>query len=288
MSFIPSIKKTGSKINLYKLDSDLLNQQIQETDLFTEEFNIGFLDLETTGFNIDQDKIIEIAIKVVKVNKNNGDILSFVNKYESFQYPGIHIEEKITQITGITNEMVDGQEIDWNKVSEIVNQSDILLAHNAQFDRSFMDKYFPLSRDKIWACSIGDIDWLSLGFTKASLELLSIWHGFYYESHRAMNDVDALIHLLSHPSYKKNSPLASLIQNSEIPYYKVIAANSRFETKDILKANSFKWDSKKKFWWKRVGKEDLENEREWLTKNVYQGYFQGIIEEVALHNKYKL
>jgi hypothetical protein len=152
----------------------------------------------------------------------------------------------------------------------------------------FMDKYFPLSRDKIWACSIGDIDWLSLGFTKASLELLSIWHGFYYESHRAMNDVDALIHLLSHPSYKKNSPLASLIQNSEIPYYKVIAANSRFETKDILKANSFKWDSKKKFWWKRVGKEDLENERQWLTKNVYQGYFQGIIEEVALHNKYKL
>ena len=57
---------------------------------------------------------------------------------------------------------------------------------------------------------------------------------------------------------------------------------------DILKANSFKWDSKKKFWWKRVGKEDLENERQWLTKNVYQGYFQGIIEEVALHNKYKL
>ena len=98
MSFISSIKKNGSKINLYKLDSDILNQQIKKSDLFTEEFNIGFLDLETTGFNIDQDKIIEIAIKVVKVNKNNGDILAFVDEYESFQYPGIFIEEKIAQI----------------------------------------------------------------------------------------------------------------------------------------------------------------------------------------------
>jgi DNA polymerase-3 subunit epsilon len=287
MSFIPSIKKTGNKINLYKLDSEVLNKQIKESDLFTQGFNIGFLDLETTGFNLEHDKIIEIAIKVVKVNKKDGHILSFLSKYESFQDPGVHIEKKITQITGITNEMVLDQKIDWNQVKEIVNQADILLAHNAQFDRSFMDQYFPLSRDKVWACSIGDVDWPSFGFVKSSLELLSIWHGFYYESHRAMNDVDALIHLLTHPSYKINNPLVSIIQNSEIPYYKVIASNSRFETKDILKANNFRWDNNKKYWWKRIQKSDIESETAWLTKNVYKGFFQGTVEEVGLHDKYK-
>jgi len=173
MSFIKSIKKSGSKINLYKLDQEILSKQTSGTTLFSNGINICVLDLETTGLNMEEDKIIEIALKVVKIDKIDGNIISFEESYESFQDPGMPIEDKISKITGIDDEMVAGHEIDWNKVNRIVQASDIMVAHNAKFDRSFMDRYMPLSKDKIWACSVYDIDWLNRGFVKGSLELLS-------------------------------------------------------------------------------------------------------------------
>ena len=287
MAFIKSIKKSGSKINLYKLDGKLLSENIKGTTLFSEGINLCFLDLETTGFNAGQDKIIEIALKVVRIDKSDGSIISLEDEYESFQDPGIHIDDKITKITGISNEMVSGHVINWNKVSEIIQKTDIMVAHNAKFDRSFMDISTPISKDKVWACSIYDIDWLERGFVKGSLELLSIWHGFYYDSHRAMNDVDAVIHLVTHPSNKDNKPVVELIKNAQVPYYEIIASNSPFETKDILRANNYKWNGDKKFWWKAIKKEEIDLERDWLTKNVYKGYFKGIIEEILINDKYK-
>ena len=178
MSFIKSIKKSGSKINLYKLDQEILSKQTSGTTLFSNGINICFLDLETTGLNTEEDKIIEIAIKVVKIDKIDGNIISFEFEYGSFQDPGMPIEDKISKITGIDDDMVSGHEIDWDKIHEIVQASDIMVAHNAKFDRSFMDRYMPLSKDKIWACSVYDIDWLNRGFVKGSLELLSIFTTF--------------------------------------------------------------------------------------------------------------
>ena len=77
MSFIKSIKKSGSKINLYKLDQEILSKQTSGTTLFSYGINICFLDLETTGLNTEKDKIIEIALKVVKIDKTDGNIISF-------------------------------------------------------------------------------------------------------------------------------------------------------------------------------------------------------------------
>ena len=111
MSFIESIKKIGPKINLYKLNKDVLEKQIHGTTLFSNAMNICFIDLETTGLNKEEDKIIEIALKTVKIDKAEGNIISFDDKYESFQDPGIEIEEKISLITGITDNMVTGYEI---------------------------------------------------------------------------------------------------------------------------------------------------------------------------------
>ena len=95
MSFIKSIKKSGSKINLYKLDQEILSKQTSGTTLFSNGINICFLDLETTGLNTEEDKIIEIALKVVKIDKTDGNIISFEFEYASFQDPGISIEDNI-------------------------------------------------------------------------------------------------------------------------------------------------------------------------------------------------
>jgi DNA polymerase-3 subunit epsilon len=134
---------------------------------------------------------------------------------------------------------------------------------------------------------MNDMDWIARGFSNFKQELLCIWHGFYYDSHRAMNDVDALIHLLTHDVYSKNKPLCELIENSMIPYYKISALKSPFETKDKLKARNYNWDSKRKCWWKKISPEEVDSEKDWLSVEIYSGIFRGRIEKIALIDKYK-
>ena len=102
-----------------------------------------------------------------------------------------------------------------------------------------------------------------------------------------MNDVDALVHLLTYDIYSDNKPVLELIEKSMIPYYKISAIGSPFETKDKLKARNYFWDSSKKCWWKRITRSEIEPEEKWLAENVYNGYFQGRIEEIAVIDKYK-
>ena len=287
MSFINSVNKKNNQINLYKLDFEVIENEIQQSSLFSDTTKICFIDLETTGLKKDQDEIIEIALRLVKVDKNSGKIISIESSYESFNDSTKQLDPIIITVTGITNEMIRNHKIDWNCVHNIISDSDIVLAHNAQFDRGFLDRYLPVSKEKLWACSHRDIDWLHRGFVKQSLELLSIWHGFYYESHRAMNDVDALIHLLTHNSYNENHPILELITNSKKIHYKVTALNSPFETKDLLKSNYYKWDPKIRSWWKMILEDELDKEREWLSECIYNGYCLATIEQIAIIDKYK-
>ncbi|MED5476049.1 MAG: 3'-5' exonuclease [Candidatus Neomarinimicrobiota bacterium] len=287
MSFIKSIKKNSEKISLYKLNDKVLKKSFHEVDLFTECLKVCFLDLETTGTDKLNDKIIEIGIKLLKIDKKNGQIISIDSTYESFNDPNMALSEKITKITGISSQMVKNQRIDWNIVQSIVEKSDILVAHNASFDRAFLDRYLAISNNKIWACSINDVDWIERGFVKQGLEILCFWHGFYYDSHRALNDVDAMIHLLCHQSYKNNNPLFELIKNSKRPHYKIIARDSAFELKDLLRSNRYWWDGNNKYWWKRVDYYEIEKEKQWLNEYIYSDYFKGIVEEIPITEKYK-
>ena len=145
MTYIYSSQKENETINLYKYKGENLkptNQQISSKDQTDHNFTtICFLDLETTGTYKLEDKIIEIAMKTVVIDRETGNLLSVMEEYESLEDPGIPISDKATLINGITNEMVIGKKIDWDKVETMVKASDLLVAHNANFDRGFLDKY---------------------------------------------------------------------------------------------------------------------------------------------------
>ena len=98
-------------------------------------------------------------MKVVLVNEKSGDIINVIDEYESLQQPDGIITQTITNVTGITNEMVEGRSIDWNYVNNIVQSVDIMVAHNARFDRGFFDLVSDFSKEKIWCCSVNDINW---------------------------------------------------------------------------------------------------------------------------------
>ncbi len=141
---------------------------------------------------------------------------------------------------------------------------------------------------KIIHITINDINWMARGFSNSKQELLCIWHGFYYDSHRAMTDVNALIHLVTNKEYSDNKPVLELINNAYKPYYKISALNSPYETKDRLKSRNYFWNGIGKYWWKQIDLEETDSEIEWLKESVYEGQFLGQVEEVTIVDKYKL
>ena len=286
MSFLKKTINQNNKIELYKFVGENfvnLSKEYQNESAL----KVCFLDLETTGSNKETSKIIEFAGKLTAIDKNNGELIGIIDSYQSFNDPEEPISHEITRITGITDEDVKGRSLNWGIISQIMHDADIIVAHNASFDRAFMDRYLPLSKDKVWVCSVNDINWAERGFNARGQEILCIWHGFYYESHRAMYDVDALIHLVTYDVKEQNKASLELIANSTKSSYQIAAINSPYETKDLLKSRKYRWNPTRKYWWKNIFLEDLESEKEWMADNIYNGHFQGQVVEISLTDKYK-
>jgi len=285
MTFIKSLKADVGQIVLKKYNAPSPELIISND----ESILICFLDTETTGINRSTDQIIELALKVVEFEKRSGKIISIKKEYESFNQPDKEIQDHIIALTGINQEMVKDQYIEWEEVDSILKNVDLIVAHNASFDRSFVDKLSKVTPNKIWGCSIKDIDWLSKGFSNQKQELLCHWHGFYFDAHRAMNDVDALIHLMIHPYYDKDRPIIELINNAKKVIYKIHVTNFAYNEvkKDLIKSEGYKWNTKEKVWFKEVAEKELESEKAYLNKIIYDGEFKGMIEEISLIEKYK-
>lgn len=81
--------------------------------------------------------------------------------------------------------------------------------------------------------------------------------GFLYSGHRALNDVDALLHLLSH------GYMRPLLDAAKRTTYIVRAVGSPFATKDALKARGYTWAAEERVWWTEV--DDATPEIEWLA-----------------------
>jgi DNA polymerase-3 subunit epsilon len=283
----------GASVNLHRLEGCPVQTPFYATpgwiDINADIVRTGIvLDTETTGLNHAEDAIIEIGLRQFLFNRQTGEVLGLSKAYSSFQDPGRAIPAEITELTGITDEMVAGKSIEWNVVDALLEEASIIIAHNARFDRPFIDKKSKVSREKVWGCSIKQISWRDQGFTSSKLELLNIYHGFFTDSHRAINDVDALLYLLSlHESGSEKPYLQELLTNAKKSQTHVIATSAPFETKDQLKGRGYSWDNQNKFWNKVINKEVLNEEIKWLEESVYFGSFRGITREIALADNFK-
>ena len=64
----------------------------------------------------------------------------------------------------ITDEMVKGKRFDDTAVAQLLEGVSLVIAHNAKFDRPFLETRFPLFIKTPWACSIRDVAWRDAGY----------------------------------------------------------------------------------------------------------------------------
>jgi DNA polymerase-3 subunit epsilon len=234
---------------------------------------IVILDTETTGLDSKADKIIELALLVVEVDTATGAALRVAEVYEAFEDPGRPIPADVSELTGITDEMVRGQKLDETHVAKLVKDAQLVVAHNARFDRPFVEARLPAFARLPWACSIADIDWAAEGWGSSRLEFLVMKCGWFYDAHRAGMDCHALLAVLNAPlPTAGETGLARLLRASRAISFRVFADNAPFETKDQLKARGYRWDAERRVWHGEVRDEAaLDGERAWLKANVYGG-----------------
>jgi DNA polymerase III subunit epsilon len=95
------------------------------------------IDVETTGGQAARDRVIEIAIVL-------HDGREVIDTFSSLIDPECYIPYGITQLTGITQEMVQGQPKFYELARQVVEMTEgaIFVAHNVRFDYSFLREEF--------------------------------------------------------------------------------------------------------------------------------------------------
>lgn len=131
-------KKHGIKIiygveAYYHDDTKKIESVVNPLDYDIDDEFVIF-DLETTGLRSKTEEIIEICATIVKNGNRIDDFHTYVN-------PGKPISELITGLTSITNEMVSNQPTIEKIIHKFVDfiGDRPLVAHNAEFDMSFLN-----------------------------------------------------------------------------------------------------------------------------------------------------
>jgi len=238
------------------------------------ETHIGiYLDTETTGLQHATDKVIELAMVPFEYDAA-GRIYRVLPAYNGLADPGFPIPPVVTKVTGITDDMVKGQSLDLAAVNATLAQADIVVAHNAAFDRPFCENLLEDFQDVAWGCSQRDVNWHEEGFEGVKLEYLAYKFGFFYDGHRATVDCQAGIEMLSRRLPGSGDfVLKRLLDTASINLVRLWAKGAPFEKKDVLRQRGYRWntgdDGQPKAWYIDLPQAELDSEMIYLNQDVY-------------------
>ena len=249
------------------------------------------LDVEATGLSIGHDDVIQLALLPFEYEVSSGKILNIQKEdaFDGLREPKIPISKEASLVTGITNEMVINKKIDSKEVEKIINSSDLIIAHNASYDRPMVEQHWDCFKNISWACTFKSIDWLEEGFSSAKLELLGMNYGWFYDGHDAFNDCEACLALLSETLPKKNKTVFSVLREyAATPSFLIKAIDAPYSKRNILRRRGYKWRPADllngKVWW--IETNDYEEEVKWLSEEIYNKEINIPIKRITALNRY--
>lgn len=249
-----------------------------------------YLDVETTGLDPQRDEIIQLAMAPFTYGVD-GRIYEVGEPFNQLRQPAAPIPAEITQITGIDDAMVAGRSIDPADVAHFVGPAALVIAHNAAFDRRFLERFCETFTTKAWACSMSQVDWGAAGHDGVKLTYLCNGAGFFYDAHNALNDCQAGIELLARPSRAGGAnPFAELLERARKPTWRIWAEHSPYELKDQLKARGYRWNGEgnpsPRAWYVDVEDHAKDAELTYLAKQVYQREVNLLVKRVDAYDRF--
>lgn len=249
-----------------------------------------YLDTETTGLD-PEDVLIELAVAAFDFDPVTGRVFDVKPTRSWLEDPSRPIPAQIMKLTGITNELVRGKRISEREVISSCAQAQLIIAHNAGFDRPMVEKRIPWFAEQRWACSQYDIDWHNAGYSGSSMDYLVMKHArSFHDGHRAAADVVAGVHVLATAFSDGTLPMRELNGNANRVTCHIRAVGAPYELKDTLKARGYRWDpgriGRQRAWWIEIPEEAFGIEDAWLARNVYARGGRPLVKKVTARERY--
>ena len=213
--------------------------------------NILILDTETTGLDNENDDCVEVGSILFNVKSRS------VLAQQSFLLPvEINNAEKINNIPAEITRLPQPLSEAITYFESLVRVSDVIVAHNAEFDM----KWFGFNKlpqiEKQWICSMDDITWPADRQlkTRPSVRDLALAYGVpVWNAHRALTDCIYLSEV-----FKRCSDLEKLLIRALEPKV-LLRADISYEERYLAKSAGFRWnDAIKGAWSRKMSRRDMQ------------------------------
>lgn len=241
----------------------------------------GFLiDTETTGLDTKTDEIIEFGGIPFRFTLD-GMHVETEPPVHQYNEPRRAITGEITKLTGITMDMVAGHALDVPAIEVVLARTDLVIAHNSEFDRPMVERYVPGSAGKFWGCSMTQVPW---GTATRKLEYLLYTQGYFFEAHNAVGDCEAALFAITQSLGDGRTGLAHILDASRAKCYRVWAIDAPYDKtgrlQGVFKERGYRWnngdDGRTKAWHRDLNGTDTDalekaadEEEAWLKASTF-------------------
>jgi DNA polymerase III epsilon subunit-like protein len=219
------------------------------------------VDTETTALEDDPAaRLIEVGVIVYSViNQTSLQELSTLvpNLMGSYENPAEYVNRIKPAALEEVNKFCAVEPL-LNAIGEMINCTDVLVSHNAAFDRKFFNPSFfggMKGRDHpVWLCTLEDFKW-PVGHAQGSLAMLALDHGLGVATiHRALTDCRLIARLFD--QVESPEVLQEMFRIAQRPKG-LFVSQQKFEDNEIVKRAGFKYDRLiPKKWSRRMAIED--------------------------------
>jgi len=196
------------------------------------------VDTETNGLNPDTDRIIEVAAILYSVEHRT--TLQQFSSILTMEEPSNACEEVNRISVGAikaSEEFFEGQgnQLAHDHLAWMYEASDIICAHNAEFDKAFLKQIGWTEFDN-WICTKTECRWPKALKSTSLVEIAVAYNVPVVEAHRALDDCRLIAAI-----FDKQDDLQAVFNYALTPK-EIYVSHLPIEKNDINKANGFIWD----------------------------------------------